>query len=137
MSTSPTTRIEANVEYSKWLGIFPRWQIGPRSSASDPYFRGRDIHLATNSGSCEIVFHFNRSGNSLEWDTADPIWSQPGSCPTSAAHDSQITNPSVDPATATLTITDNPNTQGSLHYSLNFVKRNRKPKRWDPIIIHD
>lgn len=137
MTTTEATSIEMNVRYRKKLIFFDDWEIEPRNANSRSCLRGNSIHVPTGSGPHEIVFHFDPGGHSLKWAAADQIWVQEGRCPTSPAHDDQITNNGLDPAGRTLTITDNPTRRGKFYYSLNFEKRNGKPKRWDPIIIHD
>lgn len=135
MATVAPPRIDADVRYRKVLW-WDNWGVGPGNAASAPYFDPTGaIHIPTGRGPHEIVFHVDAGGNNLEW-AQDPIWVARGACPQQQAYDPQIRNPVVDPATGTLTVTDDPSQQGELRYSLNFL-RNGRPRRYDPIIIHD
>lgn len=136
MATTPPTRIEADVKYRKILGIFGRWSVGPRNASSNPYFKGDKIHLKAGSGQHQIVFFVSSGRHDLQW-ADDPIWVQEGSCPKSPASHPDIHSPVVDPVTRALAVTDDVSTPGELHYSLNFTKKNGRPKNYDPIIIHE
>lgn len=131
-------RIKVKVEMDR-NGQCWNYAIEADDNASDPYVKaGNKIDLGQGPGSgAEIEFRLHgKTGQKLDFDTADPIWIAVGNCPPAPTPNWPAGVSLVSCTNDKLTIADeNRSPAAELHYRLNFVdSATGQPQSWDPII---